>query len=359
MTRQDQPANDRSVRSYVKPIGIGIAIILALILAWFIGDLLSGATEPTTHYALYVVNADGSGQKIIRDDQAFDLWGPAWSPDGKQIAVSVVSASGDKSEIYLLDSNGQSSHPLTHNGQLNYQPVWSHDGKRIAFVSQHGKDIQTSEVHTIDVDGNNEHRLTQNNAPEYGEAWSPDDRQIAFGSKMDGAWQIYLMNSDGTNQHPLVTRADGSAPVWSPDGQQLSITSERDGSANIYTLTLDGQNQRNLTNDKTASSNSSWSPDGSKIAFWSEREGMPHIFVMNRDGSNPVDLTNAPDFEALNPAWSPDGKQIIFHAAQHETGIPKLIRENLSWIFVGIAGLIVFGIAVWVAQRNRKVTKNE
>ncbi len=270
----------------------------------------------------------------------------------------MVSGSGDKSEIYLLDSDGQSPHPLTHNGQQNYQPAWSHDGKRIAFVSQQGKDAATSEIHVIDVDGNNEQRLTQNNAPEYGEAWSPDDRQIAFGSKMDGAWQIYLMNSDGTNQHPLATRADGSAPVWSPDGQQLSITSERDGSANIYTLTLDGQNQRNLTNDKTASSNSSWSPDGNQLAFWSERGGLPNIFVMNRDGSNLVNLTNVSDFEALNPAWSPDGKHIIFHAAQHETGFPKTFRENLGWIFVGIVGLIGF---VFISRmiRRRPNSQNE
>jgi Tol biopolymer transport system component len=334
---------------------IGMVVLLAL--AWLAGDALSGAIEPPTHFALYVINADGSGQKILRDDSTFELWGPAWSPDGQQIAVSLVSGSGDKSEIYLLDSNGQNPHPLTHNGQQNYLPAWSHDGKRIAFVSQQGKDTQSSEIYVINADGSNEQRLTRNQAPEYGATWSPDDRQFAFGSKADGNWQIYLMDADGANQHPLAVRADGSAPVWSPDGQQLSITSEREGSANIYTLTPDGQNQRNLTNDNTASSNSSWSPDGSKIAFWSERYGMPSIFVMDRDGSNPIDLTNAPDFEALNPSWSPDGRQIVFQAAQHETGIPKLIRGNLSWIFVGIVGLMALGILAKITRRNRKAAK--
>jgi hypothetical protein len=98
MTRQDQRTTDRSVRSSVKPIGIGIAIILALILAWFAGDALSGALESAPHYTLYVVNADGSGQKLLRDEPAYDLWGPAWSPDGKHIVISFVARSGDKGE---------------------------------------------------------------------------------------------------------------------------------------------------------------------------------------------------------------------------------------------------------------------
>jgi Tol biopolymer transport system component len=107
-----------------------------------------------------------------------------------------------------------------------------------------------------------------------------------------------------------------------------------------------------LTNDKTVSSNSSWSPDGQKIAFWSERDGMPNIFVMNRDGSNPINLTSAPDLEALNPSWSPDGKQIIFQAAQHETGLPKLLREKVQWIFVGILGLIEFVFILSTIRRR-------
>jgi TolB protein len=344
-------------QNILKIVFSSIGIILSLVLAWIAGDALSGATEPAIHYALYVINTDGSEQKILRNDPMFELWGPAWSPDGKHIAISFVASSGDTSEIYLLDADGQNPMQLTHNGHQNYLPAWSHDGSQIAFVSQQGKDTQTAEIYVVDTNGNNERRLTQNDAPEYGVTWSPDDRQIAFGSKLDGNWQIYLMNADGANQHPLTVRADGSAPTWSPDGQSLSLTSERDGSANIYTLTLDGQNQLNVTNDKTVSSNSSWSPDGNKIAFWSERDGMPSIFVMNQNGSKPINLTNTPGLEALNPSWSPDGKQIIFQAAIHQIGISKMFRENLRWIFVATLGLIEFAFVLRCVRRKRKLSK--
>ena len=356
MKGQEQP-NNCSIRSFAMPIVVGIAIILSVVLAWFAGDALSGATEPVPHTALYAVNADGSGQKLLRDEPAFDLWGPAWSPDGKHIAVSFVAHSGDKSELYLLDANGQNPTPLTRNGRNNYYPAWSYDSKLIAFISQQGKDVETAELYAINADGTNERRLTQNQAQEYGATWSPDDRQIAFGSKMDGNWQIYLMDADGANQHPLAVRAQGSAPVWSPDGQWLSLTSNRDGNDNIYILAPDGQNQRNLTNSKAINSNPSWSPDGSQLAFWSERTGTPNIFAMNRDGSNPINLTNNPDLDAELPSWSPDGKQIVFHAARLETGVLGLIRENLSWVFVGILGLIELGIVMRIARRNHKVMK--
>ena len=163
------------------------------------------------------------------------------------------------------------------------------------------------------------------------------------------------MDADGAHQQPLGVRADGSAPVWSPDGQWLSLTSERNGDANIYVTSLDGLDQRNLTNNISVNSNSSWSPDGSQLAFWSERTGTANVFVMNRDGSHPVNLTDNPDLEALFPAWSPDGRQIVFHTAMLETGVSKLIRENLRWICVGIVGLITLGIVVRTARRNRTV----
>ncbi len=77
-----------------------------------------------------------------------------------------------------------------------------------------------------------------------------------------------------------------------------------------------------------------------------------NIFVMKRDGSQPVNLTNNPDLFAEFPSWSPDGKQIVFHAALLETGAPKLIRENLNWIFVGIVGVIALVIVVRLARRR-------
>jgi dipeptidyl aminopeptidase/acylaminoacyl peptidase len=114
-----------------------------------------------------------------------------------------------------------------------------------------------------------------------------------------------------------------------------------------------------MTNDPSIDSNSSWSPDGNQLAFWSDHIGTPNIFLIKRDGSQPIILTNNLDLFTENPSWSSDGKQIVFHAAPLETGAPKLIRENLNWIFVGIVGVIALVIIVRLARRNRKVTSEE
>ena len=75
------------------------------------------------------------------------------------------------------------------------------------------------------------------------------------------------------------------------------------------------------------------------------------IYTVQGDSAKPVAVSHG-----IDPSWSPDGKQIVFHAALLETGAPKLIRENLNWIFVGMVGVIALVIIVRLVRRNRKVT---
>ncbi len=83
----------------------------------------------------------------------------------------------------------------------------------------------------------------------------------------------------------------------------VAFISERDGNDEIYVIDTDGSNQVNLTNNAAHDFGPVWSPDGSKIAFWSERDGNIEIYVMDTDGSNQVNLTNNAAHD-LNPVWS-------------------------------------------------------
>ncbi len=284
---------------------------------------LSACAAPSIHPAtsdfirksLYRVNVDGSGLLLLRDDPNISFWGPAWSPDGTTICVTFGAVDGSKGELWLLDAAGQHPIQLTQNGRNNYYPAWSHNGNQITFISQQGSDVTTSEIARINVDGSDERRLTANHAWEYGASWSPDDQRIVFGSKMDGSWQLYTMNADGTQQQPLPTSTPGNAPVWSPDGEQIVFKSDHEGNNNIYVVNRDGSKQRTLTANSTAiNSTPTWSPDGRRIAFWSDRDGASNIFVMNSDGSNLVNVNHDTHLYAELPSWSPDGTTIIFHA---------------------------------------------
>ena len=121
---------------------------------------------------LFVINADGTGERKLADT-AKD-WGlledpgyraePRWSPDGSRL---LASPAGD---IVLIDVDDGQARPVASG----HDPVWSHDGTRIAFVVE-GSDW-TMSIYVADVEGGEPRFLTEGRDP----AWSPGGDQIAF-----------------------------------------------------------------------------------------------------------------------------------------------------------------------------------
>ena len=126
-------------------------------------------------------------------------------------------------------------------------------------------------------------RLTNDSDWDWKPSWSPDGRHIAFQSSRAGNYEIYVMDSDGSNPHRLTDHpAEDWFPSWSPDGRHIAYVSERDGKPKIYVIGSDGSNPRNLTNDSDRHYYPSWSPDGRHIAFQSSRDhGNYEIYVMD------------------------------------------------------------------------------
>jgi len=119
------------------------------------------------------------------------------------------------------------------------------------------------------------------------------------------------MDANGSNQmnisnNPVVFGVDNSGwqidPAWSPDGNKIAFVSRRSGFVDIWVMDSDGSNQVNLTNQPTYDASPAWSPDSTKIVFMSLRNGDSEIYVMNADGSSPVKITNSPGEDA-SPSW--------------------------------------------------------
>ncbi len=141
--------------------------------------------------------------------------------------------------------------------------------------------------------------------------------RIAFATNRDGNWEIYVMNSDGSNPHN-VTNNPGrdSHPTWSPDGSKIAFQSERDGNWEIYVMNSDGSEQMRLTNDRGVDQSPTWSPDGTKIAFVSDRGGRHSVWTMNSDdGSEPVDVTGS-YVNSRWPAWGPRSRTLAYETVQ-------------------------------------------
>ena len=141
--------------------------------------------------------------------------------------------------------------------------------------------------------------------------------RIAFATNRDGNWEIYVMNSDGSNPHNITNNpGTDSHPSWSPDGSKIAFQSERDGNWEIYVMNSDGSEQVRLTNDRGVDQSPTWSPDGTQIAFVSDRGGRHSVWTMSSDdGSEPVDVTGS-YVNSRWPAWGPRSRTLAYETIQ-------------------------------------------
>jgi len=241
---------------------------------------------------IYVMNADGSGQTNLTNDEAYDD-DPAWSPDRSKIAWTRWD------EIYVMNADGTGQTNLTNDEANDADPAWSPDGSKIAFMSDRDDNW---EIYVMNADGTGQTRLTNNDHDDGEPDWSPDGSKIAF----THWYRIYVMNADGTGQ-TLLTDSVAGHPAWSPDGSKIAFYWAAEFSplsADIYVMNADGTEEMRLTTDPVGEFGPTWSPGGSKIAFRSDWDGWGEIYVMNADGTGQTNLTNHPDDQDSSPAWA-------------------------------------------------------
>ncbi len=255
------------------------------------GKRIAFTTDRRGSTDVYVMNADGSGQRAMLAD-ATDDWWPVWSPDGRQLAF--VSDRDGLPQIYTLDIASRTVTRLTFTKAVDsdedgdYAPQWSSRGQ-IAFRRTLR---DRSEIFVMNADGSDAHRLVQGKGYDVGPAWSPDGTKIAFvGGPADEAY-IDVVNADGTALSRLTTSGADAAPAWSPDGAQIVFHSWREEEeGDIWIMNADGSGQRKLFGTPASDYGPTFSPDGSRILFDSEVTGEYQVYTVSRAGTGAKRLT--------------------------------------------------------------------
>jgi len=155
---------------------------------------------------LYIAARDGSGERLLLGSTGID-YDPVWSPDGRSIVFT--SDREGSADLFRVAADGTGLERLTDHPAYDDQAAFSPDGKQLAFVTTRASGF--ANVWTLDIASRRAKPLTSGNGGDYRPAWSPDGQWIAFassrGSTMTfahGRWEhlqladIYVIHPDGT-----------------------------------------------------------------------------------------------------------------------------------------------------------------
>jgi tricorn protease len=247
---------------------------------------------------------------------------PDISPDGKLIAFSYLG------DVWVVETIGGVARPVTMHEAHDTNPVFSPDGRHIAFSSnRHG----SYDVFVVATQGGKPRRLTYDSAADDVNGWSPDGKNVLFTSNRDTAFprleELYTVPVEGGRQQ-RVSVGEGRDGVFSPKGDQIAFVRGPGtwyrkgyrGSANddVWVSNADGTNNRRLTTFTGQDGSPMWAADGKSVYYVSEYFGSPaNVVRQAADGkSAPVQVTFHKDDAVRRARVSgpgPDGAQWIVY----------------------------------------------
>jgi TolB protein len=182
---------------------------------------------------------------------------PAWSPDGRYLAVTLSRDGG--SQLFLLDLTAPGAEPrrLILSGSIDTEPIFTADGQSILFVSDRGGAPQ---IYRVPVSGGNPERVTFTGSYNISPALSPDGRWLAFISRINGAFKLQVMEMATGNVAAITDTGADEKPSFSPNGKMLIYATQQDGKEALMTTTLDGKIKARLAGQTGDIREPNWGP---------------------------------------------------------------------------------------------------
>jgi Tol biopolymer transport system component/DNA-binding winged helix-turn-helix (wHTH) protein len=322
--RLDGPVENQSIRSAkderkrpAKVMLAGFALLL-LLLAGFLVLRAIRIRDTSARTAHHAVKAESGPHAVPLTTVAGNVWDPAFSPGGKQIAFMWDGENPGKGDLYVQLVGAEKPLRLTHT-QRGYLCCadWSPDGQEIAFGRCTDND---GGVYVVPALGGNERKLTEVVCP-FGDPgqpqWTPDGKALVLvDSCVHGGPRGIVLFSLATGEKrcltvpPAYADSGDAAPALSPDHETIAffrtITLAFD---EIYTIDLSGKNLKQLTHDGHAiPRHLMWTPDAKYIVFDSSRSGVGRPWRVPATGG---DIESEPVYPAVG-TLTPDGQRLAY-----------------------------------------------
>jgi serine/threonine protein kinase len=243
------------------------------------------------------------------------------SPHGKRIAFWALPPGGSQRDIWTIPykglARGEKPVPVTQDPAVDWNPVWSPDGRFLHFLSNRDGVMNLWRVAIDEATGRPLGAPEPQTLPARevdGFALAGDGRHLAYVDD-EHTYSIERLafdpSSGQTSGGPVEvfqTSLNISNPAVSRDGSLITLTGASP-QEDIYLMRSDGTGLRQLTDDAPRDRNSGFSPDGGRVVFQSDRSGSWELWTISTDGSGLTQLTRTGQSPFI-PEWSPDGRRI-------------------------------------------------
>ena len=258
--------------------------------------------------AVVTVMLAGASAQMDASQAVTPLWlrDVVVSPDGRQVLFCY------KGDIYKVSSNGGTAVQLTTQDSYECSPVWSADGKQIAFASdRHGN----MDVFIMAADGGSAQRLTYNSVAEVPQAFSPDGQWVLFGAAIqDPAESVMFPDNTLPELYKVSVKGGRTLQVLATPAEMLSFAA--DGKSFYY------QDRKGYEDEWRKHHTSSITRD---VWFYDAKSGQ-HTNITAHAG------------EDRNPVASADGKTLFF-LSERNGGSMNVYSYDLNGSMVNGQGL--------------------
>jgi Tol biopolymer transport system component/DNA-binding winged helix-turn-helix (wHTH) protein len=268
---------------------------------------------------IIIANIDGTGERKLASTKSTDevrfgpVWTipPAWSPDGKTIAVPVAVTANQETyqTIYTLSDTGARQSLTAQRWETVGRMEWLSDGNGLLLIAEElgGGPAQ---IWHVAYPGGAARRIT-NDLSNYRDLSVTKDGRTLVAVQSERKANISIVSAGDTGRPTQITNTnfDGlDGMSWTSDGQ-LVYTLNTGSEENLWLVDAKGDKSRQLTSHQGINRQPVVSPDGRYVVFVSNRTGRQHLWRIDIDGQRPLELTHG--VEDSYPSFTTDG-QVVF-----------------------------------------------